>query len=217
MADNFKKRQEILIEDYIKTACVNDKKVLLAMRLVPRHKFVPKSYQTDAYLDIALPIGKNQTISQPSLVGLMLQTLKLKGRERVLDIGTGSGYQAAILSLLAKEVYSVEIIKELADSARKKLISLGYSNVHVINADGSKGLESHAPYNAIIVAAAAPSIPNDLINQLKNKGKLIVPVGQSTDNQILKLVTKKDHSIITKDIEPVVFVPLITNKQSGKI
>ncbi len=216
MVDNFKKWQEILIEDYIKTAGVNDKKVLSAMRLVPRHKFVPKSYQTDAYFDIALPIGKNQTISQPSLVGLMLQALKLKGREKVLEIGTGSGYQAAILSLLAKEVYSVEIIKELADSARKKLISLGYINVRVINADGSKGLARYAPYDAIIVAAAAPTIPDELINQLKNNGRLIVPVGQSPDSQILKLITKKGRSTIIKDIEPVVFVPLITKKMANE-
>lgn len=210
------KLQKELIDGYIKPAGVTSTKVLKAFADVPRHEFVPAEYQEEAYLDMPLPIGFGQTISQPSLVAQMTQALRLKGKEKVLEIGTGSGFQAAILSRLAKKVYTVEIIESLAKNAKNVLEKLGIKNVFVQIADGSLGLPKFAPYDAIIVTAAAPAIPDSLISQLKNNGRLVIPVGQSTDSQILKLVTKKDGLVETKDIEPVMFVPLVSKNQALK-
>lgn len=204
------KLQKGLIDGYIKPAGVTDKKILKAFATVPRHEFVEAEYQKEAYLDMPLPIGFGQTISQPSLVAVMTQALQLKGKEKVLEIGTGSGFQAAILSKLAKKVYTVEILESLAKNAKRVLEKLNIKNVFVQVGDGSLGLPKFAPFDAIIVAAAATTIPNDLIKQLKNNGRLIIPVGQSPDSQILKLVMKKGPATTTEDIEPVVFVPLIT-------
>lgn len=208
--------QRALIKGYIKPAGITNARVLKAFANVPRHEFVPAEYQEDAYLDMPLPIGEGQTISQPSLVAQMTQALKLKGSEKVLEIGTGSGFQAAILSKLAKKVYTVEIIESLAKNAKNVLEKLGIKNVYVHVGDGSLGLPRFAPYDAIIVTAAAPAIPEELISELKNNGRLIIPVGKSTDSQILKLVTKKDGLVKTKDIEPVMFVPLVSKNQAVK-
>ena len=215
METGYQTQRKNLVDDYIIPAGVKDKRVLSAMLTTPRHLFVPKEFQKDAYMDIALPISKGQTISQPSLVATMTQLLRLKGREKVLEIGTGSGYQAAILSKLAKKVYTVEIIKTLAKSAAKKLAK--YKNVKVINGDGSLGLPEFAPYDAIIVTAAAPDIPKILIDELAQNGRIAVPVGRGIYNQTLKLGIKKNRAFIVKDLMPVAFVPLISKKIPNKI
>ena len=181
------------------------------MLIVPRHDFVPKQFQEFAYEDRPLPIGNDQTISQPSLVGLMTQLLKLKGTEKILEIGTGSGYQAAILSLLAKEVISIERIRSLTDRARKKLKSLGFTNITVINGDGSKGYKKKSPYDGIIVTAAARKIHTELVDQLADQGRLVIPIHINGD-QVLRLGIKKKDSMVYTDVEKVSFVPMIVDK-----
>lgn len=207
--DKYQSRLQDLLENYIKPAGVTGKKVLSAVAKTPRHHFVPLEYKNEAYLDIALPIGEDQTISQPSLVALMTQLLSLKGDEKVLEVGTGSGYQAAILAKLAKQVYTVEIIESLAIRARETLKKLGVKNVEVVLGNGSIGLPERAPYDAIIVTAGARQIPKQLVSQLKENGRMVIPVGQSLINQELKLVIKKKGKLEIKDIEPVAFVPLV--------
>ena len=203
-----RKLQKELIENYIKPAGVIDKRVLNAFNKIPRHKFVLSKYQKDAYLDIPLPIGEGQTISQPSLVAVMTQALELKGREKILEVGTGSGFQSAILSHLAKKVYTIEIIGNLADKAAETLKNLHCDNVHVEIGDGSVGLPKYAPYDAIIVTAAGNQIPQPLVDQLKTGGKIVIPVGDSLYGQQLKVGKKLGNTIKFIDIEPVVFVPL---------
>ena len=205
---NYKKQQTELIENYIKPLGVTDSRVISAFRKVPRHKFVLANYRKDAYLDVPLPIGEGQTISQPSLVAVMTQALELKGREKVLEVGTGSGFQAAILSHLAKKVYTIEIIGRLADKAAKTLKNLECDNVHVEIGDGSQGLQKYAPYDAIIVTAAGNQIPQPLIDQLKVGGRIVIPVGESLYGQQLKVGKKVGNTIKIIDIEPVAFVPL---------
>jgi len=187
---------------------IQDKKVLEVFRKVPRHKFVPEDMQSSAYADYPLPIGANQTISQPYMVALMTQLLDLKPEDKVLEIGTGSGYQTAILAELAKEVYSVERISSLAETAEKVLKELGYKNVKIKVDDGSLGWEEFLPFNAIIVTAASPEIPEALINQLADKGRLVMPVGGGF-GQTLVLATKSKGKIQTRNICGCVFVPLI--------
>lgn len=213
----FAQKRRVLVENFIEPAGVTDQRILRAFVDIPRHLFVKPEYMSDAYLDMPLPIGKGQTISQPSLVALMTQALGLKGNEKVLEIGTGSGFQAAILSKLVKKVYTVEIIAQLAQNAKKILEKLGIKNVQVEVADGSLGLPEFAPYDAIIVTAAATAIPKNLVGQLKNNGRLVIPVGKSVADQTLKLVNKKDGIINIKDIGPVAFVPLVGKFQQVKI
>ena len=200
--------QKELIENYIKPVGVTDQRVLNAFANVPRHKFVPAKYQRDAYLDIPLPIGEGQTISQPSLVAVMTQALELKGHEKVLEVGTGSGFQAAILSKLTKEVYTTEIIPNLAEKAQRTLTKLGIKNVHVRIADGSKGLAVYAPYNAIMVTAATNEIPRPLVDQLKKGGRIVIPVGDTLYGQQLRVGKKTNGTIKFIDIQSVMFVPL---------
>lgn len=200
---------QILVDEKFKKAGITDTKVIAAFLKVPRELFVPKELKEEAYLDIALPIGNGQTISQPSLVLTMTQLLKLKGNEKVLEVGTGSGYQAAILSYLAKEVYTVEIVKSLYEKAKKIFAKLKLRNIHLFLGNGSIGLAKHTPYDAIIVTAGATSIPKKLIGQLKNNGRLVIPVGHTPLDQTLKLVTKTNNTVNVEDIEPVAFVPLV--------
>jgi protein-L-isoaspartate(D-aspartate) O-methyltransferase len=203
-------KRKQLVADYVRRSGVTDIRVLDAISTVPRHEFVPARYRKDAYRDIPLDIGAGQTISQPSLVALMTQLLALKGDERVLEIGTGSGYQAAILSVLAKQVYTIERIPTLAVSARKTLKELKYLNVHVYAADGTLGFPKHAPYDAIIVTAGAKqNVPKLLIDQLADEGRIVYPAGASIENQILKIGVKKKNTLHVRDIEQVRFVPLI--------
>jgi len=176
---DFEKAREEMIRHQIKGRGIRDERVLSAMSSIPREKFVLEGEKDNAYLDCPLPISMGQTISQPFMVALMTQCLSLKGSETVLEVGTGSGYQAAILSKLAKMVYTIERFSALADRAEKILKELEIKNVKVIVGDGSKGLEKYSPYDGIIVTAGAPEIPRSLIDQLDEKGRIVIPVGNS--------------------------------------
>jgi protein-L-isoaspartate(D-aspartate) O-methyltransferase len=188
---------------------VKNKSVLDAMRRVLRHEFVPDRLKSQAYVDMPLPIGYDQTISQPYIVAYMTELLDPKKEHKVLEVGTGSGYQAAVLAELVKHVYTIEIIKELGESAEKRLKRLDYKNVTVKIGDGYFGWEEHAPYDAIIVTAAPDHIPPMLLHQLKPGGKLVIPVGGRFRVQNLTLVQKTEAgSIMTRQVMPVVFVPL---------
>lgn len=192
---------------WLRYADITDQDVLAAIEAVPRHEFVPERYIDQAYEDHPLPIGYGQTISQPYIVALMTQLLRLKRGAKVLEIGTGSGYQTAILAKLAGEVYSVEIIAELAQEAAHRLQRLGYSNVKVKCDDGYHGWAEFAPYDAIIVTAAADQVPPPLIEQLKDGGILVIPVGSERGNQTLQKITKEGDHISTENVIGVVFVP----------
>lgn len=209
--DEFYQKRLEMVELQLKGRDITDKRVLDAMLKVERHKFVPKEYQKLAYIDEPLPIGYSQTISQPYIVALMTQLLELKGDEKVLEIGTGSGYQAAILAELCKEVYTIEIIPGLGERAEKLLKELGYNNIFVKIGDGYLGWEEYAPYDGIIVTCAPDHIPQPLIDQLKDSGKMVIPVGEVF--QELVLVEKKKDKIIKKNIIPVRFVPMLREKQ----
>jgi protein-L-isoaspartate(D-aspartate) O-methyltransferase len=198
--------RERMVETQIKGRGVKDQRVLSAMLRVERHRFVPQQYQSQAYADQPLPIGEGQTISQPYIVALMTELLELKGHEKVLEIGTGSGYQAAVLAELSGEVYSIEIIEPLATSAKILLLELGYRNVQVQAGDGYLGWPEQAPFDAIIVTCAPDHIPEPLIEQLKEGGRLVVPVG--AHSQELKKIVKRSGKIETTDIIPVLFVPM---------
>ena len=213
MSDNhYSLLRKRLVEEYVKPAGVTDRRILNAVATVPRHAFVPRQFRKDAYRDIPLPIGNGQTISQPSLVALMTQYLLLQRDTTVLEIGTGSGYQAAILSLLAKKVYTIERITTLAKRALRNLKKLTYSNVEVIAANGTLGLPEKAPFDGIIVTAGAPEIPQTLIDQLKEGGHVVIPVGRSQMDQQLLVGVKKKGKLTTKIVELVRFVPLIGEK-----
>jgi protein-L-isoaspartate(D-aspartate) O-methyltransferase len=187
---------------------INDSRVLEAFRKVPRHEFIPKEMAGEAYADYPLPIGEGQTISQPYMAALMTQFLKLTGAEKVLEIGTGSGYQAAILAELAKEVYSVERFDTLAEQARKTLGRLGYKNITIKTGDGTLGWLEHAPYDGIIVTASAPNVPDSLIRQLSETGRIAIPVGERF-SQALTIVEKKKSNINFTEAGGCIFVPLI--------
>jgi protein-L-isoaspartate(D-aspartate) O-methyltransferase len=203
---DFKAMREKMVETQIKARGVKDPRVLSALLKVERHRFVPEEYLHSAYTDQPLPIGEGQTISQPYIVALMTELLELKGEEKVLEIGTGSGYQAAILAELAKEVYSIEIIETLASMAKNKLIELGYENIKVKAGDGYLGWPEFSPFDAIIITCAPDHIPKPLIEQLKEGGRMVVPVG--TYAQELKKIVKQSGKIVTMDVIPVVFVPM---------
>ncbi|RKZ31794.1 protein-L-isoaspartate O-methyltransferase, partial [bacterium] len=185
---------------------IQDERVLSAMSNVKRHLFVPEKYRAFSYTDQPLPIGEGQTISQPYIVALMTELLQLDGDEKVLEIGTGSGYQSAILAELADQVYTIEIIESLANSAEKLLNELGYENITVKCGDGYKGWEEHAPFDAIIVTCAPPYIPKPLIEQLAVGGIMVIPVGEYY--QELMLVKKQKEGIVKKSVIPVRFVPM---------
>ncbi len=206
--DNPEERERF-VEEAIRPAGIKDKRILKAFLQVPRHKFVQKRYRKHAYEDSPLPLEKGQTISQPSLVALMTELLHLKGNEKVLEIGTGSGYQAAILSHLAKEIYTVERLPILAKHAERICQDLGYKNVHFHVGDGTLGLAKFQPYDAIIVTAGAKEIPKPLLNQLKVGGSLVIPVGETLQSQRLKVITKSKTGLNIYEVEPVAFVPLI--------
>jgi len=207
------KRAEIMVKNQLERRGIQDERVLQVMRETPRHLFVPDNLKDDAYKDGPLPIGDGQTISQPYIVALMTELLELNGNERILEIGTGSGYQAAILSPLVKEVYSIEIVKSLAENADKKLKEMQYQNVTVKWGDGYEGWAAYAPYDAIIVTAAPDKVPQILIDQIKIDGRLVLPVG--TYFQKLKVITKmKDGNIGEKNIISVRFVPMVHSKKT---
>lgn len=210
--DRYKAMRERMVKTQIEARGVRDEKVLEAMRKVPRHKFVPENLHNSAYDDTPLPIGAGQTISQPYIVALMTECLKLDGEEKVLEIGTGSGYQAAVLAELAGQVYSIEIVQSLCDEATRRLQDLGYKNVHVMCGDGYQGWPEHAPFDGVIVTAAPSHIPQPLIDQLKPGGRMIIPVGDWF--QELVLITKsKDGRIKKESVIPVRFVPMTGEAQ----
>ncbi len=200
--------RRLMVEEQLRARGIRDKRLLEAMAQVPRHLFVPPKYQNLAYEDQPLPIGFGQTISQPYMVATMIEALELKGDEVVLEVGAGSGYQAAILSLLAKKVYSLEIIPELAQMARERLRRLGYENVEVLVTDGSLGWEGGAPYDAIVVAAAAPEVPQALVRQLKEGGRMVLPVGEPFLQSCMR-GRKKGGKMYLEDLGACSFVPLV--------
>jgi protein-L-isoaspartate(D-aspartate) O-methyltransferase len=204
----YKRAREKMVLQQINRRGIIDENVLDAMTTIPRHMFVPKKLTAHAYADRPLPIGEGQTISQPYIVALMTESLRLKGDERVLEIGTGSGYQAAILSKTAKEVYTIEIKEKLHKKASKLLQSLGFNNVKTRLGDGYFGWEKAAPFDCIMITAAIDHIPPPLLKQLKNKGRLILPLGNPFSYQNLVLITKKDDDYTVKQVTGVLFVPM---------
>jgi protein-L-isoaspartate(D-aspartate) O-methyltransferase len=206
--DEFAGQRESMVTGQIAARGVRDEKVLRAMRQVPRHRFVPPELQAFAYNDEPLPIGEGQTISQPYIVAYMTEALELGGEESVLEVGTGSGYQTAILAEIAREVYTVEIVAALAAKAQETLQSLGYRNIHYWVGDGSSGWPDFAPFDAAMVTAAPPSVPRRLQEQLKVSGRMIIPVGAGFQELVLVKRGKKGFS--KKKLLPVRFVPLIS-------
>lgn len=203
--------------ELIRARGVTDAAVLAALGAVPRHLFVPPAERARAYEDRPLPIGSGQTISQPYMVALMTSLLELRPGERVLEIGTGSGYQAAILSRVAAEVYTMEIRQPLAERARRTLADLGYRNVHVRNGDGFQGWPDAAPFDGIIVTAAPPSVPDPLLRQLKTGGRLVIPVGDRNSLQSLLVLTKRpDGGFDRSNVMPVFFVPMTGEAQQRR-
>ena len=196
-----------MVAEQLQVRGISNPRVLAAFLKVPRHLFVPETFQHEAYADHPIPIGAGQTISQPYIVALMTQSLRLQGHERVLEIGTGSGYQMAILTELALEVYSVERLPELAEQAKRRLGALGYLNVHVTVGNGSPGWPEHAPYDGVVVTAAAPRVPPPLLDQLADHGRFVIPLG-SREAQTLTLVEKHGKTVRQTPMTSCVFVPL---------
>jgi protein-L-isoaspartate(D-aspartate) O-methyltransferase len=188
---------------------IADPRVLAAMNTVPRHHFVPEALRSQAYKDNALPIAGGQTISQPFIVARMTELLNLQGKERVLEIGAGSGYQSAVLASLVRKVYSVERIEGLAKSAQEKLRSIGINNVSMRVADGTNGWPVYAPFDAILVAAGGPEVPRPLMEQLEVGGRLVIPIGADAKTQDLVRVTRTENGFASEDCGPCAFVPLI--------
>lgn len=205
--EEFEAQRRQMVETQITRRGIRDERVINAMLKIDRHLFVPEKNQSEAYTDRPLPIAAGQTISQPYIVALMTETLQLDPADRVLEIGTGSGYQAAVLAEIVREIYSIEIIKPLADQSRDLLGRLGYKNISVKHGNGYLGWSEHAPFDAIIVTAAPEKIPPLLIEQLKVGGRMVLPVGLT--NQDLILITKTKDGITQKSITPVRFVPMV--------
>jgi protein-L-isoaspartate(D-aspartate) O-methyltransferase len=203
----FTEERESMVSTQIKSRGIKDARVLEAMEKVPRHVFVPENMRKFAYNDEPLPIGKGQTISQPYIVAYMTEILQLSSEEKVLEVGTGSGYQAAVLAEIAKEVFTVEIIDELSKNAQEVLQAEGYTNIHFRVSDGACGWEKNAPYDAIMVTAAPPEVPRALQDQLKIGGRMVVPVGDAF--QELVLIVREKNRFKKKKLLPVRFVPLV--------
>jgi protein-L-isoaspartate(D-aspartate) O-methyltransferase len=201
-------RRQEMVERQLRKRGIRDERVLAALLSVPRHEFVPPEFAAEAYTDRPLPIGHGQTISQPFMVAAMAEALELSGGECVLEIGAGSGYQAAVLSLLAREVHTVEMQEDLATQSAERLRRLGYGNVHVHVGDGTLGWPEEAPFEAMVVTAAAPEIPPPLAAQLANGGRLIIPVGTAEEQRLLR-VEKCGHALSTRPLYHCRFVPLL--------
>jgi protein-L-isoaspartate(D-aspartate) O-methyltransferase len=205
----FTEQRDCMIEEQLRARGIADSRVLNAMCQVPREEFVPTDLRPDAYADRPLPIGYDQTISQPYTVAFMCEALQLRGNERVLEIGTGSGYAAAVLSLLAKQIFTIERIPELAEAAATRLTRLGYCNVKVIAGDGSLGQAAEAPFDAIVATAAAPALPWPFADQLNEGGRIVIPLGGEVFEQRMYRFTKRGGKLIREDLGPFAFVPLI--------
>jgi protein-L-isoaspartate(D-aspartate) O-methyltransferase len=211
--NNWEAQRADMINSQLRARGISDARVLAAMTKVPRHLFVPEDVRWRAYDDTPLPIGHDQTISQPYIVGYMSEALELRPTDRVLEIGTGSGYQAAILGELAQEVYTIEIVPQLAEQARAALEQSGYRNVHVRQGNGYLGWPEAAPFDRIIVTAAPDQVPQALVDQLTIGGIMVVPVGGVYDDQVMKIIRKTEKGVITRETLPVRFVPMV--KGSG--
>ncbi|MFC2075329.1 protein-L-isoaspartate(D-aspartate) O-methyltransferase [Bdellovibrionota bacterium] len=204
-----------MIETQLKSRNITDERVLEAMEKIPREEFVPEALRSRAYEDGPLPIGKGQTISQPYIVALMTELLQVKPTERVLEIGTGSGYQTAVISEIAREIYTIEIVRSLFEQAKERLNRLGFSNIHFKPGDGYKGWIEHSPFDKIILTAAPPKIPRPLLEQLSVGGRLVAPVGEFAQN--LNVYTKKEEGEIHQsETLPVRFVPMVGEAQKRK-
>jgi protein-L-isoaspartate(D-aspartate) O-methyltransferase len=208
MSQNFEQERERMVQTQIEARGVKDEKVLKAMREVCRHLFVPENMRAYAYQDEPLPIGEGQTISQPYIVAYMTEVLRLKGDERALEVGTGSGYQAAILASIVREVYTIDVVETLSLAAQKVLLSLGYKNIYFKVGDGTLGWKEHAPYDVIMVTAAPDTVPQPLKDQLNVSGRMVIPVGVTF--QELVLVTRERKKFREKKLLPVRFVPLVS-------
>jgi protein-L-isoaspartate(D-aspartate) O-methyltransferase len=214
-SDIYSLRRARMLEQDIKGRGIRDERVLEAMGRIERQLFVSRSYRDEAYADHPLPIGEGQTISQPYVVALMTEALRLSPGDRVLEIGTGSGYQAAVLAEIVGEVYTIEIRKDLAEEAEARLRKLGYENVKVRHADGYFGWVEYAPFDAIIITAAANHIPPPLIKELKEGGRLIIPLGSTVYFQTLTLATKKAGELELEQMGAVAFVPMTGEAEKG--
>jgi protein-L-isoaspartate(D-aspartate) O-methyltransferase len=212
-ADSFEKKRREMVDKDIKGRGISDARVLAAMTRVERHLFVDASQADQAYKDHPLPIGEGQTISQPYIVAAMTEAASLRGGERVLEIGTGSGYQAAILAEIAKEVFTIEIKKGLAEKAEERLAALGYKNIHVKYGDGYFGWAEHSPFDVIMITAAASQIPQPLLDQLKEGGRLVMPLGSTRLYQEFTVVKKEKGKYTKKELGGVVFVPMTGEAQ----
>ncbi len=210
MPDSTTARQR-MVDFQLRARGISDPRVLDAMLRVPRHEFVPEPYRSEAYEDHPLPIGESQTISQPYVVALMLESLQIASTDKVFEVGTGSGYVTALLAELAAQVFSIERYPALAESALKVLTALGYANIQVVTGDGTLGLPAAAPFDAILVSAAAPNLPHTLLTQLREGGRMIVPVG-SPDSQQLQFIRMVNGQPVISLREAVRFVPLIPNQ-----
>jgi len=204
----FAAERQKMVQEQLKPRGIHDDRVLAALAKVPREAFVPENMRAQSYADSALPIGQDQTISQPFIVAYMTEQLRLQPTDRVLEIGTGSGYQAAVLAELAKEVYTIEIVEPLAKEASARLARLDYNNAHVKIGDGYQGWPEVAPFDAIIVTCAPDKVPQPLAQQLKEGGRMIIPVGSGMMDQQLYLLEKKDGELAQRAILPVRFVPM---------
>jgi protein-L-isoaspartate(D-aspartate) O-methyltransferase len=204
----FGELRDFMVRTQIIPRGIQDERVLAAMRKVPRHLFVDESIRPRAYEDIALPIGEGQTISQPYMVAVMTELLELEGKERVLEVGTGSGYQAAILAELAKDVYTIERVEKLAKEAEEKFRALGYNNIHAKAGDGTRGWLEKAPFDRIIITAGTPKVPDPLIAQLAEDGIIVAPVGERFSQQLIK-VKKSERGLSEEYHTMCVFVPLV--------
>lgn len=211
--DPYQKLREHMVEKQIRSRGIKDTRVLATLRVLPRHRFVPEKDWDQAYRDAPLDIGYEATISQPYIVGAMTEMLGLQGTEKVLEVGTGSGYQTAVLAELAGEVYSIEIVPQLLQRAQRQLEELGYRNTHLREGDGSKGWPEEAPFDAILVTAAPPTLPTTLLEQLRDGGKLVIPIGKEKEKQNLYLFTKAGSKVREEKKFEVRFVPLLGKAQ----
>ena len=214
--DPYAAARRAMVEWQLAARDIDDERVLEAMRRVPRHELVPAPLRDEAYRDYPLPIGHDQTISQPYIVAFMTQALEPRAGDRVLEVGTGSGYQAAVLAELVREVYTIEIVAPLGERARADLARLGYPNVHVRIGDGYEGWPEEAPFDAIIVTCAPEAVPQPLVDQLREGGRMIIPVGDPRRGQELYLLEKRGAEVVRRAILPVRFVPMTGRAQDGQ-
>ena len=206
-------QREAMVDALVAAELISSESVIAAMKAVPRHRFVPTGQEGSAYLDRPLPIAQGQTISAPSMVGIMTEALQLQPSDRVLEIGTGSGYHAAVLAEIVRHVYSIEIIEALATRARTRLGELGYQNITVRHGDGYLGWPEHSPFDAIIVTAAPDEVPQPLIDQLKEGGRMVIPVAEDGWAQKLYLIEKKDGELQKTELADVIFVPMTRDER----